>query len=276
MTQIPLALALATFSCGIALAQQTVVTFDNGLEGWSGPQGGTGSTTIQATGGNPGANLRTIFNDFGITFPNSTNAAFIGDYTTATEVTIAIDIRVFQVSFFGQPVSRPWLVELRDYDGASGGYPWNSVWYLFTNISAAANANWTTYSVTFDPRSTELPPGWGGYGAEDPVTFEPILPPGVTFADVLAGVDVIAFTTLQPGYFFSFTDFNVRLDNISIDRVVADPADLNGDGIVNGADLTILLAAWGPCPPKGACPADLNGDSVVDGADLTILLAAWN
>jgi hypothetical protein len=47
-------------------------------------------------------------------------------------------------------------------------------------------------------------------------------------------------------------------------------ADLNGDGVVNGADLAILLGAWG-----GGGPADLNGDGVVNGADLAILLGAW-
>ena len=53
----------------------------------------------------------------------------------------------------------------------------------------------------------------------------------------------------------------------------SDPADINGDGEVNGADLGILLASWGPCPPP--CPADINGDGVVNGADLGLLLAAW-
>lgn len=48
--------------------------------------------------------------------------------------------------------------------------------------------------------------------------------------------------------------------------------DLNGDGIVNGADLGLLLVAWGPCP---GCAADLNRDGAVTGADLGILLAAW-
>ncbi len=50
--------------------------------------------------------------------------------------------------------------------------------------------------------------------------------------------------------------------------------DLNGDGVVDAADLAALLAAWGPCAP-GSCPGDLNGDGLVDGADLAILLAAW-
>jgi hypothetical protein len=48
------------------------------------------------------------------------------------------------------------------------------------------------------------------------------------------------------------------------------PADLNGDGVVNGADLGMLLAAWGT--PAG----DLNGDGTTDGADLGVLLAAWS
>ncbi len=57
----------------------------------------------------------------------------------------------------------------------------------------------------------------------------------------------------------------------------AGPADLNGDGFVNGADLANLLANWGvcgaPCPPP--CAADLTGDCIVDGADLAQLLANW-
>ncbi len=51
--------------------------------------------------------------------------------------------------------------------------------------------------------------------------------------------------------------------------------DLNGDGMVNGADLTIELSSWGDCPAGEDCPADLNGDDQVNGADLTIMLSAW-
>ena len=50
----------------------------------------------------------------------------------------------------------------------------------------------------------------------------------------------------------------------------ANPSDLNGDGVVNGADLGILLAAWG-----GSGTSDLNGDGTVNGADLGVLLANW-
>ena len=48
--------------------------------------------------------------------------------------------------------------------------------------------------------------------------------------------------------------------------------DLDGNGVVDGADLAILLGAWGPCP---GCAADLNGDGLVSGADLGILLGDW-
>ncbi len=49
------------------------------------------------------------------------------------------------------------------------------------------------------------------------------------------------------------------------------PGDLNGDGIVNAADLNILLAAWGTDSPI----ADINEDGIVNAADLNILLANW-
>lgn len=46
--------------------------------------------------------------------------------------------------------------------------------------------------------------------------------------------------------------------------------DLNRDGVVDGADLAILLASW-----MNVGPADLNGDGQVDSSDLGVLLSAW-
>jgi hypothetical protein len=53
------------------------------------------------------------------------------------------------------------------------------------------------------------------------------------------------------------------------------PGDLNDDGVVDGADLLILLSQWGKCDDPNDCPADLNNDGTVDGADLLILLSNW-
>lgn len=259
-------------------ADTTVVSFNKGnAQGWIGPAGPGGTTSVVSSGGNPTWNMRTVFNNFGIGFFNNSNDAFIGDYTAAQSVTIKIDLRVEFLNFFGQNVSRPWLVELRNSSLASGGYPWVSVWYKFAQVSAATHGQWTTFTVTFDPNSTTLPPGWKGYGAEDPVTFEPILPAGITFDEVLAGVDAVSFTTLEPGLFFGFTDHTFRIDNITVTRVPASVfGDLNGDGSVGAPDLSILLSAWGACAPGQPCPADLNGDGTVGPQDLAALLASWN
>jgi hypothetical protein len=47
------------------------------------------------------------------------------------------------------------------------------------------------------------------------------------------------------------------------------PADFNGDRVVAGADLGILLGGW------GGPDHDLNGDGIANGADLGLLLGAW-
>lgn len=46
-------------------------------------------------------------------------------------------------------------------------------------------------------------------------------------------------------------------------------ADLNGDGVVDGADLTAVLGNW------GGPGADIDGSGTTDGADLAIVLGAW-
>ncbi len=57
--------------------------------------------------------------------------------------------------------------------------------------------------------------------------------------------------------------------------VTALPGDIDGNGVVNIADLLMLLAAWGRCGDCGNCPEDLNGDCTVGITDLLILLANW-
>ena len=49
----------------------------------------------------------------------------------------------------------------------------------------------------------------------------------------------------------------------------ANGPDLNGDGVVNGVDLSFVLSSWGT--PSG----DINGDQCTDGEDLTEVLSAW-
>jgi len=179
-------------------AQTTVVTFDNGGEGWN------GNGSIEADGGNPGANFHFLIENFGIEIRNDSNPAFTGDLTQSDEITVAIDALVNSIAFDGSEVSRDFIVEFRSHALAQDGYPYTSVWYDLGLLQA--NPAWSTFSVAFAPASQDLPDGWGGYGAEDPITAEPMLPPGVTFADVMASTDELAFTTYEPGFFYGFTD----------------------------------------------------------------------
>lgn len=55
--------------------------------------------------------------------------------------------------------------------------------------------------------------------------------------------------------------------------VVSDPAvpgDLDGDGLVNATDLSILLGAWG-----SSGLGDLDRDGAVNASGLALLLGAW-
>jgi len=55
-------------------------------------------------------------------------------------------------------------------------------------------------------------------------------------------------------------------------RVDGCPWDLNGDGVVDTADVTAMLAAWGPCP---GCGADFDCGTAVNVTDFLTLLRHW-
>lgn len=206
---------------GGAFADATT-TFDSGTEGWS----VSGRDDISATGGNPGANMDvTLVDVFGADIRNNSNGDFLGDYNRfggAVELSIDIKVNSIYQSFNpGFELPRDLVVEIRDYDN-SLGYPWTSVWFNLGTLNAGVNDDWVTYSVVIDDTAaTDLPAGWGGYGDEDPSTFEPILPADRDFASVLASVDEIAFTTFVPGFFFGFTNMELQVDNISLTAVPA-------------------------------------------------------
>ena len=49
-------------------------------------------------------------------------------------------------------------------------------------------------------------------------------------------------------------------------------ADVNGDGLVDGTDLSLVLGFWGNCT---GCESDINEDGTVDGIDLSFILGWW-
>jgi hypothetical protein len=82
-------------------------------------------------------------------------------------------------------------------------------------------------------------------------------------------------TTAIPAGVTLDLDGNPRVAAASVDRGVYERqpviGDLNGDGVVDGADLGLLLGSWDTNDPA----ADLNEDGIVDGADLGLLLGFW-
>ncbi len=76
-------------------------------------------------------------------------------------------------------------------------------------------------------------------------------------------------------YFWSVSAFNANGETIAENAVCSFSTsiggDLNGDGIVDTADLGGLIGAFGNSGPFG----DVNGDGVVDTADLGILISAF-
>jgi hypothetical protein len=69
--------------------------------------------------------------------------------------------------------------------------------------------------------------------------------------------------------FADTTNAIYTIATIELSSASSCPADVTGDGFVDGADLAALLGAW------GTSTNDLNGDGIVDGADLAALLTGW-
>jgi len=102
----------------------------------------------------------------------------------------------------------------------------------------------------------------------------------VVSASAVDSVEHLYVLDLEPGTYaieLSRLDGDATSQDVAVAWQLPDdglPEDVNGDGSVGFADLTIVLQNWGPCPP-GPCPGDIDKDGVVGFSDLTRLLNAW-
>jgi len=158
---------------------------------------------------------------------------------------------------------------------------------LFRNTvveSGATDANWLRVLLNTTGSKTLAPDGFGARvfvtasinGKSQ--TLMRVISTGDTFESSseisahfgLAAADIITELRVE------WPDGTVTIRaNVPVNQTLtiyagANPADLNGDGVVNGADLASLLIEWGT---NG--DADLNTDGIVNGADLAILLTNW-
>jgi hypothetical protein len=163
---------------------------------------------------------------------NTTNNAFLGDLTRyESPIRISID---HSLSLIESPGSAwiPWIynaaVLLVDTNDSTDPSLWVSVSYELGTIDSSVSG-WQELSVTVDPTEAAVPDGWET-GDEDPVTAEPLLPSGRTFASVMASIDQIYFNfnsysagemDLSPALFIPQPPLAVHLqvDNIQLSAV---------------------------------------------------------
>ncbi len=65
---------------------------------------------------------------------------------------------------------------------------------------------------------------------------------------------------------------NVEIDAVARVHASNNPADIDGNGLVNGADLAAVLTAFG----TAFSAADIDHSGLVDGLDLAAILAGWS
>lgn len=110
---------------------------------------------------------------------------------------------------------------------------------------------------------------WDGSSWQEVESFSSVIEPSVTAISASTLCDMWAVgRQIVAGDLLSFS---ARLHTVEV-GAFSIGGDLNDDGLVNGADLAIVLGNWGSCV---GCPADINNDGVVDGADLAIVLGNW-
>lgn len=210
---------------------------------------------------------------------------------------------------FDQPVTddprNPWGIDLivfgnamfadLDYPGGVPGYLFDEggtielsadgvTWHAVPGAAADGGLPTMGYADA-GPYSTVagLEPTDPARPVDPAITADSLL--GAPYEEVVAAYDGAAGGTgidLAEVGLASVTYVRVRtaLDAASVPEVDAVVAvrpmrvgDVDGDGDVDGADLGLLLGAWGPAAPGAA--ADLDRDGTVGGADLGLLLGGW-
>ncbi len=254
-------------------------TFDDGdFQGWY----CNGNREI-FFGGNPGEYIGVPLADFwGITLSNDEDPDLLGDLTRhGGPIEIAVDIQVFELNnWWGEPMDPaefPIVLQLTDTTefGPDGQI---SVYYIGEGMPGQGQG-WVRYTFTIpDPTSLTLPPGWNGTGASDPVTFEPLLPEGRTYRNVLENVGEIKLTTFVPGYFYVSSFWEVGFDNVTVTVLAGGggcDADWDESGDVNSNDISAFLTAWLDSVQNGNLVADFDGSGGVNSNDISAFLSAW-
>ncbi len=215
------------------LAQTTVEEFTGGSNqgGWTWGAG----DQIVATGGNPGAYLRTTVLDTFAPQPRTsagTSSVFTGGYRARGVTSVGIDLVTMSTQF---PFAREVTLMLENDAGTPGNTSDDFVVYRITpGFVPQPGAGWASFDVNVPSQSTVLPAGWQvlqGAGTADAV-----------WNSVLTNVSRVRWFYGDPTFFFIFDIWQVGMDNPRITEGIG-TAFCFGDSVVQ------------PCPCANASPA---------------------
>ncbi len=150
---------------------------------------------------------------------------------------------------------------------------------LIGGNAGPAAGNTTTLDPDFGGGTAAVPPVGAGWYNSNPANLQGLTDP------TTSRVRVAQFVMLQPLsgetlLFAGSLSYALFPDGPAEQRSGSEvfllpdppcPADLDGSGTVDGADLGLLLLEWGSPDPT----FDLDGNGLIDGADLGLMLLDW-
>ena len=184
----------------------------------------------------------------------------------------SVNFELFCIPFFGcqelNVTVSNFVIQLGP-DGASTTF--DGPLAFFPDAPFVSSFDYVVSGDLVEISGSNVVPDFYSFGAEvftgkgDSVSMDNLFLQSFTFGfdpkqlpDLVQSVEILAQIDLS----------NTTLSGI-LESTGGCPEDMNGDGTVNGADLGLLLAAW------GTDGGDFNGDGTTNGADLGLLLAAW-
>ena len=167
-----------------------------------------------------------------------------------------------------------------------GGEPYPTTIRLSTPVPIFGVGGWfntnpdgQSVGILFEDRTVANAPGYflSGFGAMYPGDNPSFGHEFIGFVDPAGFTAVVLTGTLQVnekgilegGAIFGCDDFTIGVPVGFLTPPC--PGDINGDGVIDTADLGLLIGGFG----TGDVAADINSDGIVDTADLGILIGAF-